>query len=426
MATLKEKLAENIPKFRQDRRDLIAKYGAEQLSEVSVKQIFGGMRGVKGLICDTSAVDPDKGLIIRGIPIMDLRDKLPEDIWGLLLNGELPAEDILTDIKKEMAARCEVPGYVWDVMKAMPADSHPMCMLDTAILVMQRDSKFFEKYQAGMTKDEYWEPALEDSMNIIAKLPNIAAGIYRLRFNKGDRIDPDPNLDWGANYAKMLGLPDPDGEFTKLIQLYLVLHSDHEGGNVSAFASRVVGSALSDPYYTLSAGLNGLAGPLHGLANQQCLGWVLELKEKFGGVPSDEELTKFTWDTLNGGQVVPGYGHAVLRVTDPRFSAFLAFGKEYCMDNPVFQLVAKLYDVVPEVLKQIKKISNPWPNVDAGSGALLYHYGMTEYPYYTVLFSVSRAMGILAQYVLARGVGRPITRPKSVTANWIRETMESK
>ena len=218
MATLKEKLAENIPKFRQDRRDLIAKYGAEQLSEVSVKQIFGGMRGVKGLICDTSAVDPDKGLIIRGIPIMDLRDKLPEDIWGLLLNGELPAEDILTDIKKEMAARCEVPGYVWDVMKAMPADSHPMCMLDTAILVMQRDSKFFEKYQAGMTKDEYWEPALEDSMNIIASLidsdPDTAESVvedlselFRASLNDaGNQVPVADELDLCRRYVRIEAL----------------------------------------------------------------------------------------------------------------------------------------------------------------------------------------------------------------------------
>lgn len=425
MVTLKEKLAECMPKFIQEGRDLITKYGDKLISDVTVKQIFGGMRGVKGLVCDTSSVEPDKGLSIRGIPIMELRDKLPEDILGLLLDGDLPTDDILADIKKELAARCQVPAYVWNVLKAMPADSHPMCMLDTAILVMQHESEFFKRYQEGMKKEDYWEPALEDSLNIIAKLPNIAAGIYRLRFNKGDRIDPDPNLDWGANYARMLGLPDPNGEFTKLIQLYLVLHSDHEGGNVSAFTSHVVGSALSDPYYVLSAGLNGLAGPLHGLANQECLGWVLELKEKFNGVPSNEELTQFTWNTLNGGKVIPGYGHAVLRVTDPRYTAFLAFGKEHCADDPVFQIVSKLYDVVPEVLKQIPKISNPWPNVDAGSGALLYHYGMTEYPYYTVLFSVSRALGILSQFVLDRGVGRPITRPKSVTTKWLKEFLET-
>ena len=276
-----------------------------------------------------------------------------------------------------------------------------MCMLDTAILCMERESVFRKHYDEGMTKEQYWEDTLEDTLTIIARLPAIAAGVYRLRFGKGPRIASDPSLDWGADYANMLGLPDPDGNFKRLMRLYLVLHSDHESGNVSAFSAATVNSALSDLYYALSAGLNGLAGPLHGLANQECLRWVLETKEKFGGVPTNEQLEKYAWDTLNSGKVVPGYGHAVLRVTDPRYDAFLAFGKKYCADDPVFQIVAKVFDVVPNVLKQVKKIKDPWPNVDAGSGALLFKYGMTEFPYYTVLFSVSRALGICSQAVLA-------------------------
>ena len=272
-----------------------------------------------------------------------------------------------------------------------------------------------------MKKDDYWVASLEDALNIAAKLPGIAAGIYRQRFGKGPRIASDPTLDWAGDYVNMLGLGDPNGEFSKLMRLYLVLHSDHESGNVSAFSSSTVNSALSDLYYALSAGLNGLAGPLHGLANQECLKWVLETYEKFGGVPTPEQLHQFAWDTLNSGKVVPGYGHAVLRITDPRFDAFLAFGKQYMSDDPVFQVVSTTFDVVPEVLKQVQKIKDPWPNVDAGSGALLYHYGLKEFDYYTVLFSVSRALGISSQSVVARAMGMPITRPKSVTTPWIKK-----
>jgi len=242
-----------------------------------------------------------------------------------------------------------------------------------------------------------------------------------MRFNKGDRIKHDPNLDWSTNYVKMLGLPDKDGKFADCMRLYLLLHSDHESGNVSAHTTFCVNSALSDLYYSLSAGLNGLAGPLHGLANQECLRWILETREQFGGVPTEKQLEEFAWKTLESGKVIPGYGHAVLRVVDPRFAAFLQWGKDNIGDDEVFQTVSRVFDVVPNVLRQVQKIKDPWPNVDAGSGALLYHYGLTEFPYYTVLFSVSRALGVCAQAVYARAMGWPIERPKSVPTEWIKK-----
>jgi len=264
-----------------------------------------------------------------------------------LCTGELPDKKELEDIQNEFAGRSKVPAYVWKVLEAMPKNSHPMCMFDTAILCMERESKFRKAYDEGMKKTEYWEPMLEDCLDLLAKLPGIAAGVYRMRFNKGQRISPKKGLDWGANYAHMLGLKDPKGTLADLMRLYLVLHSDHEGGNVSAHASHCVASALSDAYYAVSAGLNGLAGPLHGLANQECLNWVLQVHEKFDGVPSDDELKKFAWDTLNSGKVIPGYGHAVLRVTDPRYTAFRAFGQKHMADDPIFQIVNKVYEIVP-------------------------------------------------------------------------------
>ena len=422
MATLQEKLAAQIPKLREVATSIVKSNGTKVISEVTIAQAFGGMRGVKGLVCDTSVVEPDKGLIIRGIPLLEgLTEKLPEEIFYLLLTGELPDASALQALQQELSARREVPTYVWDVLRAMPDDSHPMAMLDTAILVMQRESVFAKRYAEGMKKTEYWEPALEDALNIVAKIPGVAAGVYRIRYNKGELISPDKSLDMGANYVRMLGIPDPNGDFANLMRLYLTLHSDHEGGNVSANTCHTVGSALSDPYYAVSAGLNGLAGPLHGLANQECLKFVLAIKDKYSGVPSKEQLEAFAWDRLNSGQVIPGYGHAVLRVTDPRFVAFKAFGKEVCPTDDVFRIVALLFDVIPGVLKEHGKAKNPWPNVDAGSGALLYHFGLTEFPYYTVLFSVSRAMGMLSQLVLNRALGTAITRPKSVSTEWIKK-----
>lgn len=414
MSLLKEKLAQVLPNQIAEISKFVKEHGDKVVSQVTISQVYGGMRGVKALVCDTSEVPPDKGLIIRGIELKDLTDKIPEEIFWLLLTSELPNEEELNDLQKELEQRMIVPDYVWNVIDAMPEDSHPMAMFNTAILVMQKESVFARRYNEGMKKPEYWEATLEDALNIIAKLPAIGAYVYRKRFNKGPRIEPKYGVDWSENYVHMLGLDDPNGELSKLMRLYLNLHSDHEGGNVSAFSAATINSALSDLYYALSGGLNGLAGPLHGLANQECLGWILDLMEKFNGVPTKEDLEKYAWDTLNSGKVIPGYGHAVLRVVDPRFVAFREFGLKYMPDDPVFQTVDLVFNVVPDVLKQVQKIKDPWPNVDAGSGALLYHYGLREFSYYTVLFSISRALGISAQAVIARAYGLPITRPKSL------------
>jgi len=422
--TLKEKLGDLIPKLREERKGLLTGYKDKVISQVTVAQAIGGMRGVKGMVCDTSVVEPDKGLIIRGAPVMDLKDRLPEEIFWLLLIGKLPSADELKLFQKELKEHGKIPAYVWKVIKSMPKTSHPMAMLDTAILSMENESAFRHRYNEGMNKTEYWEPALEDSMTILGTIHAIAAGIYRIRYKKGPIIEPSKKLDWAADYAKMLGLPTKKGETATMMRLYMVLHSDHEGGNVSANTCHTVGSALSDPFYAVSAGLNGLAGPLHGLANQECLNWVLQTMEKFDGVPTEEDIRNYAWETLNSGKVIPGYGHAVLRVTDPRFAAFNAFGKQYMKADPVFQTVDRVFKVVPEVLKEQGKAANPWPNVDAGSGALLYYYGIKEFEYYTVLFSVSRAMGMLSQLVLNRALGTAITRPKSVSTVWLKDQVK--
>jgi citrate synthase len=441
MATLQERLKELVPKWREERSQLIKTKGDKVLSECTVAQAFGGMRGVKGMVCDTSVVYPDAGaygpggLYIRGHHLLEIKEMWPEQTFILLLTGEIHKLDseMVRAYRQEMDRRSQIPQYVYDVLEAMPPDSHPMCMLNTAILVMEKESSFRAWYDKGTVKEEYWVPTLDDSLNILAKLPGIAAAVYRLRYNKGDYINWTQGLDWGANYANMLGLTDPTGDFAKLMRLYLHFHCDHEGGNVSANTCHTVGSALSDAYYATSAGLNGLAGPLHGLANQECLNWVLETMEKFHGVPSEKDIRDYAFETLRAGKVIPGYGHAVLRVTDPRFTGFNEFGKRYLPNDPVFQTVDRVFNVVPKVLEEysaerVKQGKNPianfWPNVDAGSGALLYHYGLTEFDYYTVLFSVSRAMGMLSQLVWNRALGTAITRPKSISMKWIEQNVK--
>jgi citrate synthase len=426
MATLKEKLAQVIPPLREDIAAMTKAHGDKVISQVTVGQAYGGLRGVNGMVCDTSSVDPEKGLIIRNHPISEIANRLPEEIWCLLLTGELPDAQTLKSLRAEINTYAEVPSSVWDVLRAMPSDSHPMVMLSVGVLAMERESLFRKHYDEGMKKTAFWEWMYEDSVRLFARVTGVAAGVYRIRFGKGDLIPPKPGLDWAANYAHMLGIPDPTGEFANLMRLYLTLHSDHEGGNVSAYTCHTVCSALSDIYYSVTAGWNGLAGPLHGLANQECLHFVLEIQKKYRGVPSDEDLKQFTRARLAGGQVIPGYGHAVLRATDPRFVCFHEFGQRVCPNDEVFRIVDRLYHVVPGVLKEQGKAKNPWPNVDAGSGALLYHFGMTEFAYYTVLFAVSRTLGMTAQAIIARALGIPITRPNSVTTAEVKQILAKK
>jgi len=306
---------------------------------------------------------------------------------------------------------------------------HPMSQLVAAVAAAQRESVFAKEYAAGVNKKEYWNSTFEDAMNIIAALPQICSQIYRQSYGIAGEVPAyDANLDWSANYARMMGYKDP--VFDDLMRLYMVIHSDHEGGNVSAHTTHLVGSALSDPYLSYAAGMCGLAGPLHGLANQEVLRWTLDLKEriiaKHGTINvSNEVIAEFCWETLNSGRVIPGFGHAVLRKTDPRYMAQREFAQKYLKDDEMVKMVAQLYEVVPPVLTEHGKTANPWPNVDAHSGVLLVHYGLTQYDYYTVLFAASRAIGVMSQHVWSRALGLPLERPKSVTTEWIKEKFGS-
>jgi citrate synthase len=298
-----------------------------------------------------------------------------------------------------------------------------MTQLSIGILAMQTESCFAAAYRKGISKKDYWDPMYEDVMNLIARLPRVAAYIYRKLYKNGVHIEPDPKLDWAANFAHMLGFDDYD--FKRLMRLYLTIHADHEGGNVSAHATHLVGSALSDAYYSLSAGMNGLAGPLHGLANQEVVRWIQQLQEHYGGkTPTKAQIEEYINKTISEGKVIPGYGHAVLRKTDPRFIAQNEFAKEYMPDDEAFKIVELLYEVVPKVLQATGKVKNPWPKVDAHSGVLLIHYGMVEYDFYTVLFGVSRALGVLSSLLWDRALGSPIERPGSVTSENMRQIVD--
>ncbi len=415
MSILHKALQEQAESLRATRGALLKEHGETVLGSVTIEQVLGGMRGVPALICDTSSVSADEGLRIRNIPIMELTGITPEETFWLLVSGRRATEVELSALRAEFAKFYAIPSYVVDTLKAMPKDAHPMAMLSVGLLAMEKESAFRAAYDDGASKDALWQSMINDAVRLIASIPGIAAAVYRIRFNKGDVIAPlTDDQDLSNNFAHMLGVSDAKA-WKELVRLYLVLHSDHEGGNVSAMTSYVVSSALSDAYYSVAAAMGGLAGPLHGLANQECLRFILDVKEKFNGVPSEEQIRDYTWERLKHGQVIPGYGHAVLRVTDPRFMAFHEFAVNHGIADDNVAIVQRIFKVVPEVLKEQGKAKNPWPNVDAYSGSLLYSFGMTEFDFYTVMFGVSRAIGLCSQMVVNRMMGTPIVRPKSLT-----------
>jgi citrate synthase len=404
-------------------KDLLKEHGSKKIGEVQLSQVYQGMRGITGMVYETSLLDAHEGIRFRGFTIPELQAKLPkapggteplpEGIFYLMLTGELPSEDDVRALSADWRERSKVPAHVFKAIDAVPATTHPMTQFGIGIMALQTESQFSKKYGEGMAKKDYWSFAYEDSMNLIARLPEVAAYIYRRKQGKSP-ITPRQDLDWAGNFAHMLGVQAKG--FEEAMRLYLTIHVDHEGGNVSAHTTHLVGSALSDPYLSYAAGMNGLAGPLHGLANQEVIKWIFEMQKALGTeTPSGEQIAGYVQKTLSEGKVVPGYGHAVLRKTDPRFTAQMEFAKKHMGDDALCKTVWQIYETVPPILQSLGKIKNPWPNVDAHSGALLVHYGMNEYDYYTVLFGVSRALGVLAGLLWSRALSFPIERPKSVT-----------
>jgi len=416
-------------------KELLKEHGNKKIGEVTLSQIYQGMRGMTGLVTETSLLDAQEGIRFRGYTIPELQEKLPkapggseplpEGLFYLMLLGELPTEDQANDITATLQRRSHVPTHVFNTIEALPISAHPMTQFVVAIMALQTEGTFAKKYAAGMSKKDYWEATFDDSMDLIARLPRIAAYIYRRKYKFGEHIQPNGLLDWSGNFAHMMGYEGED--FKELMRLYMTIHADHEGGNVSAHTTHLVGSALSDPYLSFAAGMNGLAGPLHGLANQEVIKWIFEMREELGvDEPSKSQIEEYVKKTLSEGKVVPGYGHAVLRKTDPRFTAQMEFGKKHLPNDPLVKTVWNIYEAVPPILQSLGKIKNPWPNVDAHSGALLVHYGMVEYEFYTVLFGVSRALGVLASLCWDRALSLPLERPKSVTTELVKLWLDGK
>src|SRR5512146_2505485 len=311
---LKKKLKQKIEAFRPRTTKLNKELADIVIDKVTIGQCIGGARDIRSLVTDISYLDPQEGIRFRGKTIPETFDALKahvvpgcemptvESFFAFLLTGEVPTKEQAAEVAAEFKAREALPQYVIDVLRAMPRDSHPMAMFSAGIVSMQRESVFAKRYGEGnRKKTDMWDPMYEDAMTLMARLPVLAAYIYRMKYKGDTHIPSDPKLDLGGNFAHMIGQVKP---YDDVARMYFILHSDHESGNVSAHTTHLVASALSDAFYSYSAGINGLAGPLHGLANQEVLGWIQGVMKKMGNkVPTKEEMKEFLWATLKAGQV---------------------------------------------------------------------------------------------------------------------------
>ena len=311
---LQEILTDKIEEKRKRIRELVNNHGEHPLGRVTVKNVFGGLRGNDLLVSDVSYVDPKDGLHFRGFSVDQVLKMLPKaqnsemplagGMYYLLLVGEIPTRAQALEVEEEWRRAGDLPYYVADMLRAMPKDTYPMTMFSQAILALQSRSEFTLHYNNGLKRADYWIPTLEDSINLVAKTPAIAAAIYNIKYHNRNITRANQTLDWSANFAYMVN-KDWDKHYMELCRLFFVIHADQGTGNVSAHTAWLVNSALSDVYFSCSAAMNGLAGPLHGRANQDTLEWLLDILKKYGSCPTEDQMEEFMWDTLNRGKVIP-------------------------------------------------------------------------------------------------------------------------
>lgn len=449
---IKQVLKELIPKKRCDILELKSNYGNVKIGDITIGSLIGGMRGNSSMFWQSSSLDPYEGIKFHGKTIQDCQKLLPKDpresnsndnfltesmLW-LLMTGQVPSQQQALHLSRELGAKgAKLPDYTDKLMCNLPSGIHPMTQLAIGLASMNNVSKFAHKYEEGtIGKNEYWEYVFDDAINLIAALPQLTGKIYSNLVAGGKPLGQfREDRDWSYNICSLLGMTSNDSsnrhnlndkqsnDFVNLMRLYTGIHADHEGGNVSSHTTHLVGSALTDPYLSYSSGIMGLAGPLHGLAAQEVVRFLLEMNSHISSPENETEIEKYLWGLLNSKKVVPGYGHAVLRETDPRFVAMLDFAKarpeEFAHDKNII-LMERLSKVAPRVLRKHGKTKNPHPNVDSASGIMFYHYGVTELLFFTVIFGCSRSMGPLTQLVWDRALGLPIERPKSLDFSSLR------
>jgi citrate synthase len=376
------------------------------LMEITEENLETGLRGVPVGYCTTSNVNPEKGLHYKGQPVSQLAFNEPEEVLHLLVNGHLPSKEELETFKQDLQERAYPHPSVLKHVEKLPKEGHPMALFSCAILILG---------MYDQTGD--WK---EDCLNLIAKIPTVTASVINTHAGWKTTNSPKPELGYMENFVHMLGLPEETkAGLTPILKLYNILHFDHGGGNLSAFVGKAVASGLEDMYGSLAAAMNALAGPRHGRANQECLHFIEKLALELGDEYTEKDVESALRSRLEKKELLYGFGHAVLRVEDPRATIMYEEAQKNFSDHPLIRMAQSVRKMGEKVLQENPKISDPHTNVDAISGALLTAAGFPYPEYYTVLFGLARCVGISIQVLYERaeardGKGTPIVRPKYI------------
>lgn len=375
------------------------------LFQIKQENLETGLRGYPVGYCTTSTVHPEKGLFYSDHPIAELADWEPERVIFLLFHGKDGTTEQVDTFKKELQKRARVSPEVLHHIRNLPKKGHPMALFSAAILILG----IFEG------KENYQE----DCLNLIAKIPEVTAAVINHHASWEVMAVSKPELGYMENFSQMLKAPDTKKEFPQILKLFNILHYDHGGGNLSTFVGKAVASGLEDMFGSIAAAMNALAGPRHGRANQECLQFVNEMLHTAGEKATEADVEKLIREKLERKELVYGFGHAVLRIEDPRATVQYAVAHKYYPEHPLVKMALMVRKMGSKVLKENPKVACPYPNVDAISGTLLTAAGFPYPDYYTVLFGLARTVGIAVQIVYERlyardGKGTPIVRPKYI------------
>jgi citrate synthase len=230
---LKQKMEHVIANRQQEVIAFRKEHANTVIGDVSVGAVMGGMRGLPGLLYETSKLDAQEGIAYRGHSLRDVQKKgpasikggepIPEGVLWLLLTGEFPSDSEIKAFKEDLYKRGELTAAQEQSIKSFPKDMHAMTQFSAGVLMCQPDSHFVKAYQGGVHKTKYWESTYEDALDVCAKVSRIAALVFHNKYGTGAMPNRDASLDYGANYANQLGFKDE--KFWELMRLYITIHA---------------------------------------------------------------------------------------------------------------------------------------------------------------------------------------------------------
>ena len=366
---------------------------ADSVSATNAPASFS--KGLDGIVAGQSSIcfiDGYKGeLVYRGINTDELAANATfEEVIYLLWHGSLPKKDELLKLQKELSTNRDLPEQVITFLRSVPKSSNPMDVLRTAVSLLG----LYDEESSATSTEANWRK----SVRLVAKLPTIVANFHRLRSN-GDYLKPEPSLNHSANFLYMINGVEPGTTASKTLDCALVLHADHEF-NASTFSARVTAATLSDIYSAITSAVGTLKGPLHGGANEDVMNMLLDIKTLNNIGPY---LQKF----FAQKKKVPGFGHRVYKVEDPRAKHLRKFSRQ--LGDTIGNM--KWYEMSEKIEEYVKKEKRLVPNVDFYSASTYYYLGIPV-DLFTPIFAVSRVAGWTA-HVMEQYADNRLIRPVS-------------